>query len=129
LEKEMKKYFTIAALLGAIAFASVSFLAQADEKFDAAGNVAVKESAAVAATPAGAPAADAPAAEGDAGVAAEAVAAPSDAAEDDEECAVAASSKNSAEETDAAYKKCMAEKGHTDEGSSAANAGDAGAEE
>ena len=38
----MKQYFIIAALLGVIAFASVSFLAQADEQ---QGNVMVKEKA------------------------------------------------------------------------------------
>lgn len=119
----MKKYFTIAALLGVIAFASVSFLAQADEKFDAAGTPA-----AAAATAATATAADSAAAPAETKTEAETVASEA-ATQDDEECAAAAENSKNPEEIEAAYKKCMADKGHTDEGSGAADVKDAPAEE
>lgn len=105
----MKKYFTIAAVLGVIAFASVSFLAQADQQ---SGNAMVKQKAAPAPDPSdGEAAAD------------NAAMMPLDSKfdTDDQACAVKADTpdpkKNGEQPTDAqrdkVYKKCMLDKGHT----------------
>lgn len=93
----MKKYLTLAAVLGAIAFISVSYLAQAEEKMMAPAAVA-------------APAAEAPAAAPAASYAA-----------DNDTCGMLSSapttegSAPSADAKDAAFKKCMMGKGHTEE--------------
>lgn len=105
----MKKYFAIAAVLGAIAFASVSFLAQADQQSD---NVMVRKKTA----------APVDASDGEA-AADNAAMMPVDGKfdKDDQDCAAKASTpdpnKNGAQPTDAqienAYKKCMLGKGYT----------------
>jgi hypothetical protein len=109
LEQIMKKYFTIAAVLGAIAFASVSFLAQADQQ---SGNVIAQQKIAASGDPSdGEAAAD------------NAAMMPIDGKfdKDDQDCSTKASTpdpkKNGEQPTDAqvekAYKKCMLGKGHT----------------
>jgi hypothetical protein len=107
----MKKYFTIAAVLGVIAFASVSFLAQADQQ---SGNVIARDKMAAAGDPSdGEAAAD------------NAAMMPVDGKfdKDDQECAATAATpdpkKNGAQPTDAqrekSYKKCMLGRGHSQE--------------
>ena len=108
----MKKYLTLAAILGAIAFLSVSYLAQADEKTEMAPAAAEKP-------------ADAPAAPADAMAAPAAPVAP--AAEptayekDADMCDILASSPTTegtpptAEAKDTAFKTCITGKGHTDD--------------
>ncbi|TAL27101.1 MAG: hypothetical protein EPN97_18260 [Alphaproteobacteria bacterium] len=107
----MKKYFTIAAVLGVIAFASVSFLAQADQQ---SGNVVAQGKTAPAGDPSdGEAAAD------------NAAMMPVDGKfdKDDQDCSAVAATpdpkKNGAQPTDAqrekSYKKCMIGKGHSQE--------------
>ncbi|MEZ0224746.1 MAG: hypothetical protein ACAH83_09355, partial [Alphaproteobacteria bacterium] len=107
----MKKYFTIAAVLGVIAFASVSFLAQADQQ---SGTVMAQTKTAPAGDPSdGEAAAD------------NAAMMPIDGKfdKDDQDCSTKASApdpkKNGEQPSDAqrdkSYKKCMLGRGHTQE--------------
>ncbi len=118
----MKKYLTIAAVLGVIAFASVSFLAQADQQpTGAADNVAASENAAPADAADGASTADP--SDGEA-AADQAESTQSDSkaekfAADDQTCATDASTPNrngsspSDVQKNRAYRKCMQMKGHS----------------
>jgi hypothetical protein len=104
----MKKYLALAAVLGAIAFISVSYLAQAQT-----GGAAAPAAATAPAAPAvaAAPAADA----------APAAAPVATFEQDNDTCSMISSAPTtegaapSAEAKDAAYKKCMIGKGHTEE--------------
>lgn len=117
----MKKYLTIAAVLGVIAFASVSFLAQADQQ--PADNVMVKQKAAPdaeATDPSdGEAEADKAAADSDAAASPEMPAADVKFTADDSSCATEADTPDKAgnSPTDAqkntAYRKCMQVKGHS----------------
>jgi hypothetical protein len=121
LENIMKKYLTIAAVLGVIAFASVSFLAQADQQ--PANNVMAKQKAAPdaeATDPSdGEAEADKAAADSDAAASTEMPAAEVKFTADDSNCATEAdaSDKDGNPPTDVqkntAYRKCMQMKGHS----------------
>lgn len=107
LEKTMKKYLTFAAVLGAIAFLSVSYLAQADQHTTDAAAAPAAATTAVAADAAAAPAAApemTPYAKDLADCEALSAAAPAEGA-----------AAPTAEEKAAADKKCMIGKGHTEE--------------
>lgn len=118
----MKKYLTIAAVLGVIAFASVSFLAQADQQpGGVSGTVTAKDK--TAADPAADPS--------DGEAAADKADADSDASphemsgadvkynKDDNDCATSAETPDKAgnqpsdDQKNTAYRKCMQMKGHS----------------
>ncbi|MDE1151002.1 MAG: hypothetical protein PW788_00555 [Micavibrio sp.] len=114
----MKKYLTIAAILGIIAFASVSFLAQADES-------APKHMKVAAATAAADPS-DGEAAADNADAATSNDAAPAKGGDtfeaDHDTCAASSTALKgddgkdaSAEKIAAAYTKCMHDMGHNDD--------------
>lgn len=111
----MKKYLTIASVLGVIAFASVSFLAQADQQPAGAHTAVAAEEKAAA--PAAADPSDGEAAADNA--AAASTPADDKFAKDDQDCATDATTpgKDGAVPTDAdkdaAYKNCMQKKGHS----------------
>jgi hypothetical protein len=103
LEMNMKNYFTIAALLGAIAFASVSFLAQAQQNQDSRSNVMVKERAAT-------PVAEEDPSDGEEDVDEADAKGLAPNAQDEEDCRTASQSAATHAEKAAAFTRCMAEK-------------------
>jgi len=116
----MKKYFLIAALLGVIAFGSVSYLAIAADGKDAAPSAAESNAAPSKSVPA---AAVEDPSEGEAEADHAAIEAPADTFESDRaECDIAAArprEEGGAAPSDAdkakAFTKCMGDKGHTED--------------
>ena len=102
----MKKYLTLAAILGALAFISISYLAQANDKMDAAPAAAMHVADAAPSAPSAPPAPPAP---------------PTPFAIDSDMCTMLSSAPTTegsvptTEAKDTAFKKCMIGKGHTEE--------------